>query len=89
MVQLEAMAAGLPVIRSTNTGEAARDGQEGLVVRPGDQAGLAAAIVMLARDREMLREMGIKARRRLNDFTIEAGAAAWGAVVKGVTASSS
>lgn len=89
MVQLEAMAAGLPVIRSTNTGEAARDGEEGLVVTPGDQAGLTQAIVTLARDREMLREMGIKARRRLNDFTIEAGAAAWGAVVKGVTASSS
>lgn len=89
MVQLEAMAAGLPVIRSTNSGEAAREGEEGLVVVPGDQAGLTKAIVTLARDRQMLREMGIKARRRLNDFTIEAGAAAWNAVVKGVANTSS
>jgi glycosyltransferase involved in cell wall biosynthesis len=83
MVQLEAMAAGLPVIRSTNTGEAARDWEEGLVVYPGDHAGLTQAIVTLARDRKLLRDMGIKARLRVNDFSIDAGAAAWDAVVQG------
>lgn len=84
MVQLEAMAAGLPVIRSTNTGEAARDGEEGIVVTPGDPAAITEAIVRLARDRGLLRDMGINARRRVNDFSIDTGAAAWDAVVQGV-----
>lgn len=82
MVQLEAMAAGLPVIRSTNTGESVRNGQEGYVVNPGDQGGLTQAIVSLAHDRALLRDMGMKARHRVNDFSLEAGATAWDAAVK-------
>jgi glycosyltransferase involved in cell wall biosynthesis len=47
LVLLEAMATGLPVIatRVSGTREAVDDGATGLLVQPGDDAGLAAAIV--------------------------------------------
>ena len=82
MVLLEAMAAGLPVIRSTKSGEASRHGEEGYVIEPGDREALAEAIVTLARDRELLREMGAKARRRVEDFSLDACARRWSDVVE-------
>jgi len=87
MVQLEAMAAGLPVLRSTRTGESSRDGVEGYVFEPGDREALAAAIVKLARDRALLREMGTRARRRVDDFNLEACSGRWSDVVDGAAAS--
>lgn len=77
LVQVEAMAAGLPVIRSTNSGDAARDSKEGFVVPPGDPAALAAAILRLASDRSILREMSASARRRAASFSADACAANW------------
>lgn len=85
MVQLEAMAAGLPVIRSTNTGDAARDGVDGVVVRPGDRAALRDAILTLATDRHLLRHLSENARRRVADFSLETCAARWRAVIEDVT----
>jgi glycosyltransferase involved in cell wall biosynthesis len=81
MVQLEAMAAGLPVIRSTNTGDAARDGREGIALCAGDRNALANAILMLARDRQRLEEMSHMSRLRIDDFSMEATARRWHAVI--------
>ena len=48
----EAMAAGLPVVgwRAGNLPHLARHGEEGLIVDPGDVAGLTAALRRLAYD---------------------------------------
>ncbi len=57
---LEAMSAGKAVIGSRVGGipEAVVEGETGLLVPPGDQAALAAAVLSLVRDRERLEKMG-------------------------------
>jgi glycosyltransferase involved in cell wall biosynthesis len=62
----EAMAAGLPVVgwRAGNLPYLADDGREGLLVPPGDIAGLARALERLAGDAVLRRRMGEAARRR-------------------------
>ena len=66
----EAMAAGLPVIgwRAGNLPYLARDGEHGLIVEPGDVAGLATAMVTLARDASLRRRMSSAARTRGSSF---------------------
>jgi len=61
---LEAMAYGMAVITTPvgNIGDLIDDGVNGLLVQPGDQAGLAAAIGRLARDRLLLAALGKAAR---------------------------
>ncbi len=63
---LEAMSYGLPAIASTVGGipEAVVAGETGLLVEPGDAAGLAAAMKALADDPELRRKMGAAGRRR-------------------------
>lgn len=64
---IEAMAYGVPTI-VTNVGGSAElvsDGVNGLVVAPGDRAGLAAAILRLERDRDLARELGRRGRERI------------------------
>jgi glycosyltransferase involved in cell wall biosynthesis len=62
----EAMAAGLPVVgyAAGNLPHLARDGEEGLVVAPGDVAGLAAALLRLTDDEGLRRRVGQAAGRR-------------------------
>jgi len=62
----EAMAAGLPVVgwRAGNLPYLADDGREGLLVPPGDIAGLARALERLATDEALRRQMGEAGRRR-------------------------
>jgi len=62
----EAMAAGLPVVgwRAGNLPYLADDGVEGLLVTPGDVAGLARALARLATDEPMRRRLGEAARAR-------------------------
>ena len=64
---MEAMAEGLPSISTTACGipELIRPGQDGMLVRPGDAEGLAAALGALAADAELRRELGAAGRRRV------------------------
>jgi glycosyltransferase involved in cell wall biosynthesis len=63
----EAAAAGLPAIatRINAIPEIVGDGETGILVTPGDRAGLAAALDRLLASAELRREMGIRARRRI------------------------
>jgi glycosyltransferase involved in cell wall biosynthesis len=69
---LEAMAMGKAVIgtRVDGTREVLQDGENGLVVEPGDVGALAAAILRLAGDKELRELMGARAvetvRERFN-----------------------
>ena len=71
---LEAMASSLPVI-ATHVGgipELVRDGENGLLVPPGDPAALAHAILRLVDNREESRRMGERGRDRMEErFTLE------------------
>jgi glycosyltransferase involved in cell wall biosynthesis len=62
----EAMAAGLPVVgwRAGNLPYLAEDGREGLLLEPGDVAGLARSLERLANDEALRRRLGEAARRR-------------------------
>lgn len=67
----EAMACGLPVIVTPNTGSVARDGADGYVVPIRDPDALAARLEHLARERELLRAMGHSARARIEHYSVE------------------
>lgn len=74
VVQLEAMACGKPVV-STNLPTGVpwvnRHGETGLVVEPGDVAGLAGALRTILEDGPLRQRMGDDARRRvLEHFTV-------------------
>lgn len=57
----EAMAAGLPVVVTPNSGSTARDGSEGFVVPLGDEAALCDALERM-KDEDARRAMGAQAR---------------------------
>ena len=68
---MEAMATGLPIIASPNSGTVVRDGVEGWIV-PYDQPEIMAQRVMeLAKDGEKRVAMGRAARRRAEQFDID------------------
>lgn len=64
---LEAMAASLPVVvtRVGGNPEVVLDGENGFLVESGDAAGLARALVALARDMALRERMGLAARARV------------------------
>ena len=68
-VIVEAMARGLPVVSTTLAGvrEAVAHGESGLLVAPGDAAGLAVALERLLTDPELRAELGAGARRCVAD----------------------
>lgn len=71
LVQLEAMAAGVPVIASdlpTGVREVGVDGQTGALVPPADPQALADALRRFSSDQAALDEMGRHARRRFKDL---------------------
>jgi len=65
----EALASGLPVIATPNTGSVVRDGIDGFLVPPRDVDALMEKIEMLYRDRERRAAMAASARARAEDFT--------------------
>ncbi len=72
---LEAMAAGLPIVATRVGGipDTIASGSEGLLVEPGDPAGLAHAMETLLSDEKKRNELGVNARARCRtDFSIQA-----------------
>lgn len=73
-VNLEAMAAGKPVVATCYGGspEAVADGETGYIVNPFDTAALADRLERLLRDDDLRVRMGAAARRRITDrFTLD------------------
>lgn len=75
---IEAMHAELPVVayRVDGVGETVVDGETGTLVNPGDERGLAEAVVELAGDPGLRRRMGAAGRKRVEDHFTADGAAA-------------
>jgi glycosyltransferase involved in cell wall biosynthesis len=67
MALIEAMASGLPVIatRVSGTNQVMVHGETGLLVEPGNSSELAQAILKMASDPSMARQMGRAARQRV------------------------
>ena len=71
MVQVEALAAGRPVIATPNAGSVVRDGVDGFIVPIRDSLALAQKIDLLARDPNLLTRMSQNARERVQEFSLE------------------
>jgi glycosyltransferase involved in cell wall biosynthesis len=67
MVTYQAMAAGLPVVTTLNSGSVVRDGVDGFIVPPRDPVTLAARIRYLQLNPEERSEMGRAGRRRISE----------------------
>jgi hypothetical protein len=81
---LEAMAAGVPVAAydaPTGVREVLIDDHNGLVVAPGSEAGMAAALVRLADDPQLRRRLGAGARETASAYPAEELIAAWDGVL--------
>ncbi len=65
----EALAAGLPVITTANSGSVVRDGVEGFIVPIRDVEALKERILLLRRDIGLRAEMSHNARKRSEEFT--------------------
>lgn len=71
MVTYEAMACGVPVIATKNTGSIVRDGRDGFIIPVGDVDAIKEKIELLYRNRSMARRMGREARQAVEDYTWE------------------
>ena len=71
IVLLEAMAAGLPIVASNIEGYAGvlTHGVQGVMALPGDEEGLADALLQLLRDPAARRHMAEQGRRRAQEFS--------------------
>jgi glycosyltransferase involved in cell wall biosynthesis len=71
LVVLEAMACGIPVIITPNTGAASvvRDGQDGMVIPIRSSTAISEALEVLLQDRSRVVEMGRSAAARAEKFT--------------------
>lgn len=68
-VILEAMAAGLPIVASRTGGipEMIEDGENGLLIKPGDAKELAEAILKLSQDGDMAKKLTSEAERTVKE----------------------
>ncbi len=69
---MEAMASGLPVLTSPNSGSAVRHGIDGFVHRYDEVDQFEAAIGQLDADRDLMHRMGASARARVIGYDLEA-----------------
>ncbi|WP_026873049.1 glycosyltransferase family 4 protein [Inquilinus limosus] len=69
-VTYEALAAGLPVITTPNTGSVVRDGTDGFIVPIRDVDAIVQSLHLLCDDRVRLFEMSHNARLRAKDFDL-------------------
>lgn len=67
-VVYEALAAGLPVVCTPNTGSVVRDGMEGFIVPICDAAAITKVLSRFIEQRDLLRTMGNQARLRAQEF---------------------
>lgn len=65
LVTYEAMATGLPVITTPNSGSVIKNGVDGLIVPPRDSQALAEKMLLLHRDPDLRRELGLRARQTI------------------------
>lgn len=72
LTQLEALAAGVPVITTPNCGRVVADGRTGFIVPPRDAAALAAAIKRFCDDRDLSARMSPLCREAVKPFSIDA-----------------
>lgn len=77
LVQLEAFAAGLPVIATDRCGSVVTHGVDGLLVPARSAEALKEAILALARDREALAAMAAATKAKLFQFSTDAVSKAW------------
>jgi alpha-maltose-1-phosphate synthase len=68
----EALASGLPVITTPNSGSVVRDGIEGFIVPIRHVEGLKEKILLLYENRELREEMSQNARKRAKEYTWQA-----------------
>ncbi|WP_157817405.1 glycosyltransferase family 4 protein [Candidatus Thiodictyon syntrophicum] len=71
-VTYEALAAGLPVICTANTGAVVTDGVDGFIVRAADPHAITAALQSLIRNRELLHVMSKAARLTARRYSLDA-----------------
>ena len=69
-VTYEALAYGLPVICTANTGSVVRDGEDGFIVPIRDAAATVERLQQLSGDSELLKGMSAKATARAREFTV-------------------
>jgi glycosyltransferase involved in cell wall biosynthesis len=67
---MEAMAYGLPIVASPNSGTVIREGIDGLIRPYDDIDGLCACVEKLAADKSLRLEMGRQARLHAESITI-------------------
>jgi glycosyltransferase involved in cell wall biosynthesis len=68
---MEAMAAGIPVVTTRNSGSLVRDGVEGFIRDYDDIEGFVDVLQKLNDDRELLLTMGRAARQRILGYDLE------------------
>jgi glycosyltransferase involved in cell wall biosynthesis len=68
---MEAMASGLPIVASPNSGTAARDGIDGFIRPYQDIDALSECVDRLARDPSLRHEMGQSARRQAESLNLD------------------
>ncbi len=71
-VTYEALACGLPVICTPNTGSVVRDGMEGFIVPVNDPHAIVQRLELLLRDRDKIKAMSTSAKRKAREFTVTA-----------------
>lgn len=79
----EALASGLPVITTPNSGSVVRDGVDGFIVPIRDIEALKEKILLLYQNKDLRDRMSLQARKRAESFTWQAYRQRLGALVQG------